>query len=67
MGIGISVLVLAAGAVLQFAIESDRSGFDVNTIGTILMVVGAVGLVVAMIAAFGMGHTESRETIVHER
>lgn len=46
MGIGLSVLLLAAGAVLAFAIDLDNSGvFDLNAIGVILMVVGAIGLV----------------------
>ena len=49
MGIGVSVVLLAVGAVLAFAIHVTTTGFDVNTIGVILMVVGAVGLLVAMV------------------
>jgi len=49
MGIGVGLLLLAAGAVLAFAIEVDSTGgFNINTIGIILMVVGAIGVVASM-------------------
>jgi hypothetical protein len=45
MGIGISVFLLAAGAVMTFAIEVENAeGININTIGIILMVAGAIGL-----------------------
>jgi hypothetical protein len=54
MGIGVSVLLIAIGAILAFAVHVTTSGFNVNTIGIILMVVGSVGLLVAlMIGGFG--------------
>ena len=53
MGIGISVFFLALGAILAWAVEVEStSGFDINTIGVILMIVGAIGLVVSL-AIFG--------------
>ena len=46
MGIGVSVFLIAAGAIMAFAVEVENSnGFDINTIGVILMVAGAIGLV----------------------
>ncbi|HJR24589.1 MAG TPA: DUF6458 family protein [Acidimicrobiales bacterium] len=46
MGIGISVFLIAVGAIMAFAVEVENSnGFDINAIGVILMVVGAIGLV----------------------
>ena len=49
MGIGVSLFLLAVGAILTFAVHvSNSGGFDINTIGVILMVVGALGLVVSM-------------------
>ena len=49
MGIGFSVFLIAVGAVLTFAIDVESSsGFNINTIGVILMVVGAIGLLVTM-------------------
>src|SRR3954453_23136024 len=60
MGIGVSLFLLAVGAVLAFVVHVENSGgFDINTIGVILMVVGAVGLIVSMIfwsSWGGFGH-----------
>lgn len=67
MGIGASLFLLAVGAVLTFAINvKDSGGFDINTIGVILMVVGALGLIVSMIF---MGSWRDRGTtnVVRER
>lgn len=50
MGIGVGLVLLAAGAIMAFAIEVEESGgFDINTIGVILMVVGAIGIIFSMI------------------
>jgi hypothetical protein len=49
MGIGVSTLLIAAGAIMAFAIEVESSGgVNINTIGIILMVVGVIGLLVTM-------------------
>src|SRR6476659_9903942 len=40
MGLGVSLILIAVGAVLAFAVHVDSSNaFDVNTIGIILLVV----------------------------
>ena len=43
MGIGVSLLLIAIGAILTWAVSADVSGIDINTVGVILMVVGAAG------------------------
>lgn len=49
MGIGTSILIMAAGAIMTFAIEVDNAeGFNINSIGVILMVAGAVGLIASL-------------------
>lgn len=49
MGIGASVFLLAVGAILTFAIETESAeGVNVNTVGIILMIAGAIGLIVFM-------------------
>ena len=54
MGIGGSVFLIAIGAILTFAIETDSAeGFNINTIGVILMVVGGIG-VLAFVTAVGL-------------
>ena len=49
MGLGVSILLIAAGAILAFAINKDVSGVDIQTIGWILLIVGIVGAVLSMI------------------
>jgi hypothetical protein len=44
MGIGVSLFLIAAGAILDFAVDVHTRGFNLNTMGVILMIVGAVGL-----------------------
>lgn len=44
-GLFFSILAIAAGAVMHWAVTTTGHGFNVSTVGIILMVVGAVGLV----------------------
>jgi hypothetical protein len=48
MAIGTSILLLAVGAILRFAVSYTMSGFSIHTIGVILMIVGALGLVLGL-------------------
>ena len=66
MGIGTSVFLLAVGAILAFAVDVESAGgFNINTIGIILMIAGAVGLVLSMMFwnSWG-GFNRSRRTTV---
>ena len=63
MGIGISVFLLAVGAILTFAVDVTTEGVNLDTVGVILMIVGAIGLLMSMLfwssfAPFG-GHSET--------
>lgn len=49
MGIGVSVFLIAVGAILTFAVEVEATGFNLNTVGIILMVAGAVGLLLTLL------------------
>jgi hypothetical protein len=49
MGLGVSIFLIAVGLILALAVHTSTSGFDVNTIGWILAIVGAIGLVLSMI------------------
>jgi hypothetical protein len=40
-----SILAIAAGAVMHWAVTTTGHGFNISTVGIILMVAGAVGLV----------------------
>jgi hypothetical protein len=44
MGIGISVFLIAVGAILTFAVHVAVSGVDIGTVGVVLMIAGAIGL-----------------------
>jgi membrane protein implicated in regulation of membrane protease activity len=49
MGIGISVFLIAVGAILAFATNVSVSGLDLNVVGVILLIVGVVGLATTLL------------------
>jgi hypothetical protein len=49
MGVGTSIVVIAIGAILRFAVSVTTTGFNLHTIGLILIIVGAVSLVISII------------------
>ena len=51
MGIGTSILLLAVGAILAFAVTDAISGVDLTVIGYILMAAGALGLLISLLVA----------------
>lgn len=63
MRIGASLFLIAVGAILTFAVTAEVSGIDLSTIGVILMIVGALGLLITMI----MMSTRRRTDIIHRR
>jgi len=68
MGIGVSLLLIAAGAVLAFAVHVSGHGFNLHTIGIILLVVGAVGALLSMIFWSSWGGVGQRnQTTIVER
>ena len=69
MGIGVSLILIAAGAILTWAINVSSSGFNINTIGIILMIVGGVGLLLSLMfwsSWGGVGGTRRRTTYVED-
>ena len=48
MTIGGSLALIALGAILKFAVTASVAGIDVQTVGLILIIVGAVGLVLGL-------------------
>ncbi|HEX3393134.1 MAG TPA: DUF6458 family protein [Acidimicrobiales bacterium] len=68
MGIGVSVFLLAVGAILTWAVNvTNPSGIDLNTIGVILMVCGALGLVLSLAFWSSWGGFHGRGTVVRDR
>lgn len=70
MGIGTSIVLFTVGAILRFATSATARGFNLQTIGLILMLVGGVGLLISFFywnswGGFGTGVSRSRtRTIV---
>jgi hypothetical protein len=48
MTAGTSLLLIAAGAILRYAVTATTSGIDLQTVGLVLMIVGIVGLVLSL-------------------
>ena len=71
MGIGTSILLIAIGAILYFAVEVDVSGLQLSTVGIILMIVGVIGLIISLVfmsQARGRGATVVEDRpVVRER
>ena len=44
MSTGISIALIAVGAILTFALEREVSGINIDAVGIILMIAGAMGL-----------------------
>ncbi len=49
MGVGVSLLLIAAGAILTWAVTATLTGVSIHTVGVILLIIGIVGLVLSMI------------------
>lgn len=66
MGIGISIFLLAVGAILTFAVDVVAEGVNLETVGVILMVVGGIGLLYSLVLAdaWGRGDRVDRDRVV---
>ncbi len=61
MGISLSILLVAAGAVLAWAVSAETSGVDIQLVGIILFIVGIVGLVLSLVFWSSWGGFGGRE------
>jgi hypothetical protein len=52
MTIGASIFLIAVGAILKYAVDVTVSGIEIQTIGLILMIAGAIGLVIGLFVMF---------------
>lgn len=48
MGLGTSMLLIAVGAIMKFALHVNSSNVDIETVGTILMIVGVAGALLSL-------------------
>jgi hypothetical protein len=49
MGISLSLILAAAGAVLIWAVNATVSGVNIHTVGVILLIVGIIGFVSSLV------------------
>jgi uncharacterized Tic20 family protein len=50
--IGTSLVLIAIGAILKYAVTADVTGIDIQTVGVILMLIGILGLVLSLLYTF---------------
>ena len=50
---GISLFLIAVGAILYFAVNASVSGLEIDTIGIILMIVGGIGFLWSLFVLYG--------------
>ena len=72
MGISLSILLVAVGAILTWAVSVEVSGVDLTAVGVILMVVGIIGLLLSLVfwsswGGFGARDSGGQNTTVVER
>ena len=48
MGLGVSLILIAVGAILTWAVDVHANGLNINAIGVILMIVGLIGFVLSL-------------------
>jgi sulfite exporter TauE/SafE len=48
MGLGTSIFLIAVGAILRFAVSVSTRGFNLHTVGVILLIVGIFGVVISL-------------------
>ena len=66
MGIGVSIFLIAVGAILRYAVSDSLQGIDIPTIGLILMIVGIVGLLISLFM-MTLWDRDRRRGVVEER
>ena len=49
MGIGVSLILIAVGAILTWAVTADVEGVDITVVGVILMIIGLVGFLLSLL------------------
>jgi Domain of unknown function (DUF6458) len=63
MGIGVSVFLIAIGAILTFATDLSVSGLNLDIVGVVLMVAGLIGLLMTLLV-WGPRRRAVDETVV---
>ena len=62
MALGLSLVLIAVGAILAFAVTFEAAGVDITAVGWILMTVGMLGVVLSMLFWASFAPFNSRRT-----
>lgn len=65
MPLGTSILLIAVGAILRYAVTASVSGISLTTVGLILMIVGILGLALSLLYTFAW--SPRRGEVVRDR
>ena len=67
MATGLSIFLIAVGAILYFAVSKSVSGISLDAVGVVLMIVGALGLAVSLLVlGTARGRAATSTTVVHD-
>ena len=67
MYIGTSIALIAIGAILRFAVSFSITGIEIQTVGLILMIVGAIGLLLSLFMASAWADRRRDREVVVDR
>jgi hypothetical protein len=69
MSIGVSLFLIAVGAILTFALEREAEGINLDTVGIILMIIGVIGLLVSALfwSSWAPYNRSRTRTVMRER
>lgn len=67
MGIGVGIFLIAVGAILEWAITVNGRGFNIHTVGVILMIAGAVGILLDLLLLMPRRRAAGARSVVVER
>lgn len=65
--IGLSIFLTAVGAILAFAVTTEAEGFNINTAGVILLILGVVTLLIALLWEFALADRRVGRGVLRER
>ena len=73
MGFGVGLVLIAVGAVMAWAVHVSTTGFNIHTVGYILLVVGIIGCLLSLIfwsswagPGYFTGNSGRRRTVIEE-
>jgi hypothetical protein len=66
MGIGVGIFLMALGAILAWGVNASPQGINLDTIGIILLVIGALGTVLSLLFWSSFSPYGRRETVIRE-